>query len=326
VHGPILDGKSFAGFRDTGGILKQVVGQERRSGFDFHILDELLNEWESPPARIVDQLGLLRRMEGNFRVPLVPGGAASWAGEMEEQVAAWITISDRYLTWIEILAEKTETEISQLGQVALLAISQDLSQAPSLFDLAHGGIESIRILKAVREESHQAGSPFVAWIDRVIAAFATAQWLAGETLGMVEQLIININELSAGMNMRFLYDPKRKLFAIGYNISTDRLDVSSYDLLASEARLGSFVAIARGDVPLEHWFSLSRPYGAIGRQRVLLSWTGTMFEYLMPLLFQNSYANSLLDKSAREAVAVQIATAILVGPGHFRVRLCRSGP
>ena len=85
------------------------------------------------------------------------------------------------------------------------------------------------------------------------------------------------------------------------------LDGSSYDLLASEARLGSFVAIARGDVPLEHWFSMSRPYGAIGRQRVLLSWTGTMFEYLMPLLFQHSYGNSLLDKAAREAVAVQIA-------------------
>ena len=99
--------------------------------------------------------------------------------------------------------------------------------------------------------------------------------------------------------MRFLYDPKRKLFTIGYNVSSARLDVSSYDLLASEARLGSFVAIARGDVPLEHWFSMSRPYGAIGRQRVLLSWTGTMFEYLMPLLFQRTYDNSLLDKACK---------------------------
>ena len=109
------------------------------------------------------------------------------------------------------------------------------------------------------------------------------------------------------MNLRFLYDPKRKLFAIGYNVSLARLDLSSYDLLASEARLGSFIAIARGDVPLDHWFSLGRPYGGIGRQRVLLSWTGTMFEYLMPLLFQSSYGNSLLDKAAREAVQVQIA-------------------
>jgi cyclic beta-1,2-glucan synthetase len=261
THGSILDGKAFAGFRDTGGILKQVAGLERRAGFDLHILDELLNEWESPPVYIVDELRLLRRMEGNFRVPLVPGGAASWAGEMEEQLDAWITISDRYLTWIEILSEKTETELELLGQAALLAIRQDLSQAPSLFDLAHGRIGSIRILKAIREESPQAGSPLAPWLDRVIGAFATSQWLAGETLGMTERLINNVRELSAGMNMQFLYDPKRKLFTIGYNVSTDRLDVSSYDLLASEARFGSFVAIARGDVPMEHWFSLGRPYG-----------------------------------------------------------------
>ncbi|GFE56232.1 cyclic beta 1-2 glucan synthetase [Geobacter sp. AOG1] len=307
MHGAILDGKAFAGFRDTGGILKQMVGQERRAGFDLHILDELMDEWESPPARIVDELRLLRKMEGTFRVPLVPGGAASWAGEMEGQVAAWIAISDRYFTWIEILAEKTETELAQLGPAALLAIRQDLSRAPTLFDLAHGRIDTIRILNAIREDAPPACSSLLPWLDRVIAAFATAQWLAGETLGMVERLIVKVRELSAGMEMRFLYDPKRKLFAIGYNVSTNRLDGSSYDLLASEARLGSFVAIARGDVPLEHWFSMSRPYGAIGRQRVLLSWTGTMFEYLMPLLFQRSYGNSLLDKAAREAVAVQIA-------------------
>ena len=89
--------------------------------------------------------------------------------------------------------------------------------------------------------------------------------------------------------------------------SSRRLDRAFYDLLASEARLGSFVAIARGDIPVEHWFAMSRPYGAIGRRRALLSWTGTMFEYLMLLLFQCSYGSSLLDKSAREAVAIQIA-------------------
>ena len=284
VNGPILDGKTFAGFGDTGRILKQVAGLERRSGFDLHILDELMNEWDSPPERIADALRLLRRMEKSFRVPLVPGGAASWAGEMEEQVDAWIMIADRYLTWIEILAEKTEPELAQLGDPALTAIRGELSQAPSLFDLAHGRVDSIRILKEIREECRDACSLLNPWLDRVIGAFETGKWLAGETLGMAERLNINIRELSDGITMAFLYDPRRRLFAIGYNVSTDRPDVSSYDLLASEARLGSFVAIARGDVPLEHWFSLSRPYGAIGRKRVLLSWTGTIFEYLMPLL------------------------------------------
>ncbi|WP_237754247.1 GH36-type glycosyl hydrolase domain-containing protein [Geobacter sp. OR-1] len=307
MHQPILDDKAFAGFLDTGEILKQVVSHERRPGFDLNILNELMTSCESPPTHFVDKLRLLREMDRNFRVPPVPGGAASWTDEMKEQVAAWISIVDRYLNWVEILAEKLKSESVKLGPEALLAIRKDLSQAPTLFNLAHGRIDSIRILKEIREESIQAGSPFDPWLDRVITAFATSQWLAGETLGMIERLLVSVRELSAGMNMRFLYNQKRKLFAIGYNVSLARLDGSSYDLLASEARLGSFVAIARGDVPLEHWFSMSRPYGAIGRQRVLLSWTGTMFEYLMPLLFQRSYDNSLLDKAAGEAVATQIA-------------------
>ncbi|MEJ2606995.1 MAG: glucoamylase family protein [Anaerolineales bacterium] len=79
----------------------------------------------------------------------------------------------------------------------------------------------------------------------------------------------------------------------------------SLSLLASESRLGSFVAIARGDVPSEHWLALNRPYGSVGNHRLLLSWTGTMFEYLMPLLLQRTYSNSLLDLATHEAVELQ---------------------
>jgi cyclic beta-1,2-glucan synthetase len=307
VHAPLLDGKAFAGLADTWEILQQSPALDGVSGAYRDTLDQLLAEWNAPPSGIIELLRLQRRMEVNVSAVVAAAGAAPWAAEFEQQVSAWAQNSDSYLTWIEILAEKTEEELAPLGPAALLAIRQDLSRAPSLVDLAHGRIYSIQILKAIREETLLVSTPLGQWLDRVIEAFATSQWLSGETLGIAERLIADVRELSAGMNMRFLYDPKRKLFAIGFNVSTNILDVSSYDLLASEARLGSFVAIARGDVPLEHWFSLGRPYGAIGRQRVLLSWTGTMFEYLMPLLFQCSYGNSLLDKAAREAVAVQIA-------------------
>ncbi|MBW6519704.1 MAG: cyclic beta 1-2 glucan synthetase [Desulfoarculaceae bacterium] len=307
VHGPLLDGKAFSGLADTGEILKHGAILEGTAGLDRQTLDRLLAEWNAPPTSIVDLLRLQRQTEVNVRSVVASAGAAPWVAELEEQVAAWRMISDRYLSWVEILAEKTLEELAPLGQEALLAIRHDLSRPPSLHDLAHGLIGSITILGAIREESRQAGTPLDPWLDRVIAALATSQWLAGETMGMAERLIIKIRELSAGLDMGFLYAPKRKLFAIGFNVSTNLLDDSSYDLLASEARFGSFAAIARGDVPMEHWFSMGRPYGAIGRQRVLLSWAGTMFEYLMPLLFQYSYDNSLLDKAAREAVAAQIA-------------------
>jgi len=120
-------------------------------------------------------------------------------------------------------------------------------------------------------------------------------------------------ELADAIDMRFLYDPVRRLFAIGFNVDEQRLDNAFYDLLASEARLASFISVARGEVPDEHWLALGRPFGMVGRHRVLLSWSGTMFEYLMPLLLQRAFDNSLLDYAAREAVKAQISYAKSVG-------------
>ena len=302
LHAPLLGGQAFAGLTDTGEMLKQEISsKECRLP-----LDHLLAESNVPPAGIVDLLRRQRRMQGNVKAVVAAAGMTPWAVELEQQSVAWNQHSDSYLNWIEILAEKSEKELAPLGSAILLAIQHDLQQAPSLFTLAQGQINSLPLLKAIQEVLPTESATLQPWLDRLIAAFATAQWLAGETLGMAERLLANIREFSAGLDMRFLYDRERNLFTIGFNVSTNVQDKSCYDLLASEARFGSFVAIARGDIPLEHWFSMGRPYGAIGGQRVLLSWSGTMFEYLMPLLFQHSYSNSLLDKAAREAVTVQV--------------------
>ncbi|MFA5910494.1 MAG: glucoamylase family protein, partial [Vicinamibacterales bacterium] len=112
------------------------------------------------------------------------------------------------------------------------------------------------------------------------------------------------------MNFSFLYDRKRRLFAIGYRLADSlgaaRLDTSFYDLLASEARLASFIAIAKGDVPEVHWFRLGRLITSVHGAPVLLSWSATIFEYLMPLLLMRSYPATLLDSSCRMAVRRQI--------------------
>ncbi len=310
VHDPLIDGKAFAGMVDTGEILKQLVTREGMSDFSHQTLDTLLAEWHAPPSSLVELLHRVDRMTLDVEPLVTSATTTPWAKELADQATAWKTTAERYLAWTLILAEKTVAELAPLGEFAISAINHDLSRAPSLTRLAQGKIDSILLLQNIRQNSPETCPTLTFWLDRLIEAFATAQWLAGETLASAEQLMTNISALTSGTNMRFLYDAKRKLFAIGYNVSTSRLDGSSYDLLASESRLGSFVAIARGDVPLEHWFTLSRPYGAAGvagRKRVLLSWTGTMFEYLMPLLFQHSYPNSLLDKAAANAVAIQIA-------------------
>ena len=116
--------------------------------------------------------------------------------------------------------------------------------------------------------------------------------------------------LFEAMNFRFLLDPKRQLFAIGYRLADadgdGRLDLSYYDLLASEARLASFLAIAKGDVLELHWFHLGRPVTSVRGAPVLLSWSATLFEYLMPLLVMRSYPSTLLDESCRLVVSRQM--------------------
>jgi hypothetical protein len=105
----------------------------------------------------------------------------------------------------------------------------------------------------------------------------------------------------------FLYDKARNLLAIGYNVTERRRDASYYDLLASEARLCSFVAIAQGQIPQENWFALGRLLTTAGGEPILLSWSGSMFEYLMPLLVMPTYENTLLDQTSKAAVERQIA-------------------
>ena len=108
------------------------------------------------------------------------------------------------------------------------------------------------------------------------------------------------------MDFGFLFDPMRKLFAIGYRVTDGSLDPGRYDLLASEARLASFVAIAKGDVPVSHWFRLGRALTPVALDSVLVSWSGSMFEYLMPTLVMRGPAGSLLEQTSRLVVGRQV--------------------
>ncbi len=128
---------------------------------------------------------------------------------------------------------------------------------------------------------------------------------AAERIATIEDLAQRCGEMSE-MDLDFLYDPEHKLLSIGYNVDTHQRDPGFYDLLASEARLCSYLGIARGQVPLEHWFHLGRQLAPGGRAAVLISWSGSMFEYLMPLLLMPDYEATLLQQSCREAVARQV--------------------
>ena len=129
---------------------------------------------------------------------------------------------------------------------------------------------------------------------------------AGFIVEYLETLANTALELAAKMEFDFLYDRQRKLLSIGYRCSDGTLDESCYDLLASEARLASFIAIAKGDIPARHWFRLGRTVTPIGAGAALVSWSGSMFEYLMPDLVLRAPGGSLLAQTSRLIVKRQI--------------------
>ena len=128
---------------------------------------------------------------------------------------------------------------------------------------------------------------------------------AARHLETIDTLTQRCHELAA-MDFEFLYDIPSSLLTIGYDVSERRRDPSCYDLLASEARLASFLLIARGQVPQKHWFALGRLLTSHGADVSLISWSGSMFEYLMPLLVMPSYPDTLLEQTCKAAVARQI--------------------
>jgi cyclic beta-1,2-glucan synthetase len=314
---PVLDASLFGGLADTEGILGRLLGrgfspESRAAGGRYAALERIASSLETPAGRIVDAIraidGAMRGIGALADAPAsAPRRAAEesyWISRLGEQLASVRGIADRYLRWAQILAETPRKSLKALAPGLEDAVLAALGRAPSLEELATGDVACIALLESA------AGGPVDDasrdWIRRVLGEFSKSRWLAGEVLGKLDEAARECAEAADRMDLGFLYDPERRLFAVGYNVSEGRRDDSYYDLLASEARLGSFAAIARGDAPPEHWFALGRPYASISGRSVLLSWTGTMFEYLMPFLLQECAPGTLLDEAARGSVAAQM--------------------
>jgi cyclic beta-1,2-glucan synthetase len=223
-----------------------------------------------------------------------------------DQVRAWNECIDQFLGWIELLSNLPDRGLLSLGPDAHHWRRQALAANPSLRSIADGHIPGLPALLSMRGQRGLDGNTRD-WLDSIAVALERAMSNARQLLSEIEDVRADCRQLADSTNMRFLYVSERHMFAVGYNVDEGRIDNFYYNLLASEARLGSFVSIARGEVPMEHWFSLGRPMGLAYGKRVLMSWSGTMFEYLMPILLTRSFDNSLLDHACQAAVSTQIA-------------------
>jgi cyclic beta-1,2-glucan synthetase len=170
----------------------------------------------------------------------------------------------------------------------------------------------VAVLDEKELERHRSGKGAPA-LDasalRLSTALRSADASATALVAELEALAARADEEVRGMDFRLLYDGERRLFHIGYNATIDQVDAHHYDLLASEARLASYLAIVKRDVPESHWYALGRPLTRVAGAPALLSWGGTMFEYLMPGLLMRSQEGTLLAQTSALAVEAQIAYA-----------------
>ena len=183
----------------------------------------------------------------------------------------------------------------------------------SVSDLAATpGGETASWAQALVRQCHQALGELDSWPPSDLEQIPTLRDLAVSSSEFAQDMIRAIEDLArqcgalAHAEYDFLFDKTRRLLAIGYHIDPPRRDDSYYDLLASEARLCNFVTIAQGQLPQESWFALGRLLASAGGDPVLISWSGSMFEYLMPLLVMPTYENTLLDQTYKAAVERQI--------------------
>lgn len=231
--------------------------------------------------------------------------------------ASWQRLAPQLQRW---------TELASLQALAqLLAMPDPLSQGQDadfdrLLQAANDELVAWRNALAAPQPQEDACKPGpdepLSWLLSDHLATLRSAWLdvqaqaCGETARAAQRLRSLAHEfglLAWQADFTFLYHPKRHLLHIGYRVAEQQLDAGLYDLLASESRLTSLLAIAKGDVPVRHWAALGRPFFAQGARAGLRSWSGSMFEYLMPGLVLAEPAGSALHEACTAALREQLA-------------------
>ena len=230
-----------------------------------------------------------------------------WLERVNHHLARMRWNVDALLPWLTLLEQPPKGCQELANQITgLLAPDMPLKGAKTL------------CARAARLLTDLASPPIddaaaIQWLSELAAAIAQGAQSQADLQRRLLDCAARAEAMALAMDFDLLYDHETRLFHIGYNVSSGRIDAHHYDLLATEARLASYFAIAKRDVPTEHWCFLGRPISRSEGELSLLSWNGSMFEYLMPSLLLRSGAGKLLDEGERTAVNVQRRYASKLG-------------
>ena len=304
IRAPLLGHQCLRGLNDTLSILREASGSDSPAAIQLNALRRLLRGKAEGYA-------LIGRLRLSFapleQLQSIQSGeeVSYWARRLEYELRCWIETVELYLKWMETLMRAPETAVRVLGEHVGRLRRRAVRMTPSLNALASGYSGPVDEI-LTRQLDPGLPSEVSGWLKQLATEYQEARVNAARAVANLRHLAESAESMADGMNMRFLYDKERRMFGIGYALGAPNEFTSHYDLLASESRLASLVAMAKGDVPVEHWFALGRPRTASASGQTLLSWSGTAFEYLMPVLFTRLFANSLLENACLDAVERQI--------------------
>ena len=292
----ILNRKIFQGIGDTFAVLSDAAAAKAtQQGVLLH--EAIKAADASPPATMADSrlcLEQLVRLADLFVVQLNASPASGPGSEANRWAHALLRQCQDALDELNYFVPWTNPPAAGVGTYDLAGFGTN----PTLRELAM--LDHYLVIQCREQNNAMTIPPALRAQVTVVSARAS------ERIAQIESLAQQLIEL-AGVDYTFLYDATKHLLSVGYNVDEHRLDPGHYDLLASEARLCSFLAIAQGDAPQESWFALGRLLSSSDGDSILLSWSGSMFEYLMPMLVMPTYANTLLEQTCSAAVKRQIS-------------------
>lgn len=312
---PVLHPNLFPGLRAAYAILKglsQSLPLAEKQQLSPLFADELDAACQSPPLSLEQACHILESLYQHV---------SDFSRKLDEiyRFSTSNTPSDKYLQrlrqlrqWERALGTQCRTALGELHALAPWLRTNHLARYSAAMPGFAAVLNGTFTLRQIAQLSTMAHLPQAlcrtAEQDSIALAVLLKEGsdLAASRLATIDMLAMQATEF-ARMEYRFLYDPATHLLAIGYNVAERHRDTGFYDLLASEARLASFVGIAQGQLPQDSWFALGRQLTLADGDPILLSWSGSMFEYLMPLLVMPTFAGTLLDQTYRSVVARQIS-------------------
>ena len=247
----------------------------------------------------------LEALEPRFASTVDSGNLAVCLWTLKESALAWAQEPPRDEVVLSGLQDVARL-IAESGRVDACALSRRIAAAGDAWREQVPDLED-----RARAYAGQPLDPDDAWwanelVVRLVEARAWLdQGMTGEVRRGLRDIASAADALVSAMDFAFLYDRRKKVLSIGFDAATGHLSPSTYGLLASEARMANFVAIAKGDVPQESWLHLGRTHILSRGKRVLISWTGTLFEYVMPALWLQDGHRTVMADSMRAAIAVQ---------------------